>query len=242
MVPKGQYESVFTNEQEDLLILEIYKYVENYTYATTDPTAMARDIIEMRDDEGALIFYDSRLAGKDNIVNFETLKKRIQRIRDGWKKQLAPHMRGYLVEGLYAQAKNAKNSPASLKAAMEVIDPPKVESDETKPALPPRVAAILQQNPVGTTIIIGEGARASGEGDAGHECVDTVHPVAAGQQTESDRQQDTTFETLPSGHDTVVYGVHEGGDTSQGYPVSDTEMASEDTVDNDSRGDLDASE
>ena len=133
-----------------------------------------------------------------------------------------------LIEATYQQALKAKDNPTAFKTAASVIMPQVSDNDGTKPALSSRTIAILQREPVETNIHIGQGNVAEGLGDKGHEGADRVHPVADGQR------QDITFETLPSGHDTVVYGVHEGGDSAQGSAVPDTEVPPQDPVDNDS--------
>lgn len=227
---------IINDEMMGQLAAEVYEYVKSGTLSEKKVIGVSRELIEKRNDEGQLIFYDVRAEGTDKAIGLDTMISRIRIIIQNWKKYLGPFMETLLIEAAYKHATKAKDSPASFKIADSVITPPESDSSESKPALPPRVAAILQNNPVGTIIIIGKDNGTRGLGEAGHERTDTVHPVA------TEQGQDTAPEVVPCGHDKPVHGLHEGGDTPERYTVPDTEMAPEDTDSDDSGGDMGTSQ
>lgn len=220
----------------DRLIVEVYEYVKKGTLSVKKVMGVSRELIEKRDDEGQLIFYDVRVEGKDKPIGVDSMISRVRIIVQNWKKYIGPLMETLLIEAAYKHVAKAKDSPASFKIAASVIMPPESDSDEDKPALPPRVAAVLQNNPVGTTIIIGKDNGAYGPGEKGHECADTVHHLADGQCEVS------PTEMVSSGHDKAVHGVHEGGDTPERSSVPDTEVPPENPVDNNGWDDMDIAE
>lgn len=230
------FEPIINDEMMGQLAAEVYEYVKKGTLSKLKVIGVARELIEKRDDKGQLIFYDVRVEGKDKPIGLDTMISRIRIIIQNWKKYLGPFMETLLIEAAYKHATKAKDSPASFKIAASVIMPPESDSGESKPALPPGVAAILQNNPVGTTIIIGKDNGTRGLGEAGHERADTVHPVA------TEQGQDIAPEVVPRGHDKPVHGVHEGGNTTERYTVPDTAMAPEDTNSDDSGGDMGTSQ
>ena len=226
----AEYQKAISDEQFDLIVLEVYEYVKSGKLSKMRVKGVARELVTRRDEDGELIFYDARCKGERIPVVEATMYDRVKSIVVNWRKYIAPLMETLLIEATYQQALKAKDNPTSFKTAAEMIVPKDSGADEDKPALPPRVVAILQQAPVGTTIVIGAHNDAQGTGDTGHERPDTVHSLADGQR------QDTTIETIPSGHDKSVHGVHEGDDTAQGSAVPDTPVPLENAVDNDSRG------
>jgi hypothetical protein len=193
---------------------------------------VAREICEMKDDDGELEFYDIRYGDEKRKLNLDTVIGRIRIIVKDWKKYLAPLMETLVLEAAYKHAELGKKNVTSFKAAAELIMPKERADDGDKITVPPRVAAILQSNPVDTTIIIGKGNGAERTGHQGYERTDTVHPMADGQR------EDTPVGTLSPEHDTVVYGLSEGEDTTEGSSVPDTTVSLEDSVDNDSRDDM----
>lgn len=230
------FKPAFSDEMLDQMILDVYEHVKAGTLSKLKVIGVSREMIEKRDDKGDLVYYDIRVEGKEKPIVLDTMIGRIRIYIKDWKKYLAPLMEPLLLEAAYQHAVKSKDSTASFKTAAEMIMPKEHDDDGTKFALPPGVAAILQNHPVGTTIVIGQAAVAKGTGGKGHECPDTVHPLADGQR------QDTPVAVVSSGHDKSVRGVHEGGDTAQRCVVPDTEMASEDTIDDNGGVDLDTPE
>ena len=226
----AEFQPAISDEMFDQLVVDLYEYVKAGTLSKLKVIGVSRELIVKRDDDGNLAYYDIRREGKDTPIHLDTMIGRIRIIVQSWKKYLAPMMEPLLLEAAYQHAVKSKDSTASFKTASELIMPKESADDGNKPAVSPRVAAILQQNPMGTTIIIGEDRHANGLGEAGYERPDTVHPVADGQR------ENTTIETIPSGHDKSVHGVHEGDDTAQGSALPDTPVPLENAVDNDSRG------
>ena len=220
------FQPAFSEEHMNMLVLEVYEYVKNGTLSKLKVIGVARELIEKREN-GELIFYDIRVEGEKKPIHLDTMIGRIRIIIQNWKVYIAPLMETLLIEAAYKHAVKAKDSPASFKTAASVIMPERSGDNGNKPPLSPGAVAILQQNPVGTTIHLGKDAYLAREGDSGHECLDTGNIMADGQR------QDITPEALPIGHGKAIHGVREGGDTAQGSPVPDTEVPSEDPVDND---------
>ena len=135
-------------------------------------------------------------------------------------------METLVLEAAYQHALKARDNVTSFKAVSELVMPKESGDDEDKLAVPPRVANILQQNPMGTIINIGKDNGTERPGDEGHQCTDTVHPLADG------RGEDTTAGTVPFRYVEPVYGLCEGDDTTKRPFIPDTEMASEDSADN----------
>jgi hypothetical protein len=226
----AEFQSAFSDEMLEQLVVDVYEHVKAGTLSVKKVIGVSRDLIAKRDDDGNLVYYDIRCEDKDTPINLDTMIGRIRNIVKDWKIYIAPLMETLVLEAVYQHALKASSSTQSFKAASDLIMPKESADDGNKPPVSPRVAAILQQNPVGTTIVIGKDCHANRLGEAGHERPDTVHPVADGQR------QDTTIEAIPPGHDKPIHGVYEGDDTAQGSAVPDTPVSFEDTVDNDSRG------
>lgn len=230
------FEPSISNEMFNQLVLDIYEYVQSGTLSKKRVMGVTRELLDKRDDDGNLVYWDVRQEVKYTPLKFDAMYQRINRIVRDWRKYLAPLMEPYILEATFQHALKAKDNVTSFKAAAEVIMPKEKSNDGSKLALPSRVAAILQQSPVGTTIIIGEAAATKGTGDKGHAGADRVHPVADGQQ------ENTPVEVVSHRDDKPVHGMSAGEDTAQGNLISDTTVPSEDPVDNDGGAGLETSE
>ena len=234
----ADFQPVFSEEMLEQVVLDVYEYVKSGTLSAKKVIGVSREMIAKRDDEGNLVYYNIRVEGKEKPILLDTMIGRIRIIVQDWKKYIAPLMETLVLEAAYQHAVKAKVNVASFKAASEMIMPKESVDDGTPPALSPGVAAILQQSPVGTTIIIGQGSSAQGTGNKGHEGADRVHPVADGHKNTGQGTEDTPVEVVPSGNGELVHAVHEGRDTAEGSALSDTPIPSEDSVDNDSGDDM----
>jgi len=232
----ANFEPAFSDEMAEQIVLDVYEYVKAGELSVKKVIGVSREMIEKRDDEGNLVYYDIRVEGKDKPIILDTMIGRIRIIVAEWKKYVAPLMQTMVLEAVYQHALKGKDNVASFKAASEMIMSKESADDGDKLAVPPSVNAILQSAPVGTTIIIGQDCLAQGVGDKGHEGADRVHPMAHGQR------QETPAEAIPCGHDKPVHGMSKGGNTSQGSLVPDTPLPPEDAVDNDSGDDMGVTE
>ncbi len=223
----ADFEPALSGEMVDQLVLDVYEHVKAGTLSKLKQMGVAREMIAKRDEDGDLIYYDIRLKGQKEPIVLGTMIERIRIIIKGWKKYLAPLMETLVLEAAYSHALKARENVTSFKAVSELIMPKGSDADEDKIAVPPRVANILQQNPVGTIINIGKDNGTERPGDEGHQCADTVHPLANG------RGEDITAEAVSLRDVEPVFGLCEGDDTAERYIVPDTEMAPEDPVDND---------
>ena len=228
----ADFQPAFSDEMLDQLVLDVYEYVKAGTLSELKVIGVAKQLIAKRDDDDNLVYYDIRKDNKDTPIVLDTMIGRIRIIVKDWKIYIAPLMETLVLEAVYKHATKAKENVTSFKAAAEMIMPKERAEDGNKPAVSPRVAAILQQSPVGTTIVIGKDCLAEGTGNKGHEGADRVHPLADGQR------EDTPVEAVPSGHDKAVHGVPEGHDTAQGSALPDTPVPPEDAVDNDGRDNM----
>ena len=224
----GNFEPAFSKEMIDQLVVDMYEHVKAGTLSELKDMGVAKECIAKRDDEDNLVYYDIRFPDEQREINLNTMIGRVREIRKNWKKYFAPKMEALMLEAMYQHALKAGTYVSSFKAASEMIMPKEDADDGNKPALSPGVSAILQQNPVGTTIVIGQDSNAKRTGDKGHARADRVHPLAHGHR------EDTPAETVSSGHDKPIHGVSEGDDTPQRNSISNTEVSPEDTVDNDS--------
>ena len=231
-------EPVFSEEMLDQVVLDVFEYVKVGGLSAKKVIGVSREMIAKCDDDGNLVYYDIRVEGKETPILLDTMIGRIRTIVQSWKKYIAPLMETLVLEAAYQHALKAKDNVTSFKAAAEMIMPKESVDDGTPPALSPRVAAILQQSPVGTTIVIGQGSSAQGVGDKGHEGADRVHPVADRHKDTGQGSEDTPVEMVPSGNGEFVHAVHEGRDITEGSALPDTPVPSEDSVDNDSRDDM----
>ena len=231
----ADFQSAVSPEQFDRLVIEVYEHVKEGTLSKNKVIGVAKELIKMRDEDGELVFYDFRVEDEKKPIVLDTMIGRIRIIVQNWKKYLGPLMQTLLVEAAYKHATKAKENVTSFKAVSELIAP-KEESDETELVLPPSAEAIRKRATVATRITIGKGAVAQGTGNNGHECADTVHLVADGQQ------EDITVEVVSFGDDKPVHGVYEGSDTPERPFIPDTSVAPEDADSDDSGADLDASE
>ena len=232
------FQSVFSEEMLDQVVLDVYEYVKARALSEKKVIGVSREMIAKRDDEGNLVYYNISVEGKDTPILLDTMIGRIRIIVQDWKKYVAPLMETLVIEAAYQHAKKAADNVTSFKAAAEMIMPKESVDDGITPALSPGVAAILQQSPVGTTIIIGQGSSAQGTGDKGHEGADRVHPVADGHKDTRQGTEDTPVEVVPSGNGGLVHAVHEGRNTTEGSALPDTPVSPEDSIDNDSGDDM----
>ena len=230
---RGNFIPAFSDEMFEQITLDVYEYVKSGTLSKKKVIGIANEMIEKRDDEGNLVYYDIRCKDEKKPILLTTMIGRIRLIIQDWKKYVAPLMQPLLLEAVYQHVTKAKDSTQSFKVASDMIMPKESADDGNKLTLSPGALTILQQNPVGTTIAIGQGGGLERTGDTRYERPHTVHPVADGQR------QDTAIEAIPSEHDKPIHGVPEGDDTAQRDIVSDTPLPPEDTVDNDSGGDMD---
>jgi len=228
----AEFEPAFSDEMLEQMVLDVYEHVKAGTLSKLKVIGVSREMIAKRDDEGDLVYYDIRVEGKEKPIVLDTMIGRIRIYIKDWKKYLAPLMEPLLLEAAYQHAVKSKESTASFKTAAEMIMPKVSADDGTKPAISPGVSAILQNNPVGTTIVIGQDSGIEGTGDKGHECADTVHLVADGCEGAGESAEDTPAEVVPPGNGGIVHEVHEGGDTTEGSALSYSEIPSEDSVDN----------
>lgn len=233
---RGDFTPAFSDEMFDQIVVDVYEYIKSGTLSEKKVLGVATEMIAKRDDVGNLIYRDIRFQDEERPIKLNTMIGRIRLIVQDWKKYLAPMMEPLLLEAVYKHAAKAKDSTQSFKVASDMIMPKESADDGNKPALPPRVAAILQQNPVGTTIVIGEAAAVEGTGDNGHAGANRVHPVADGQQ------ENPPVGVVPSADDKLIHGLFEWDDTAQGDTISITSIPSEDPVDNDGGDDLDSIE
>lgn len=232
------FEPIINEEMHNQLVLDIYEYIKAGTLSEKKVIGVSREMIEKRDDKGSFVYYDVRVEGNEKPIGLDTMIGRIRIIINDWKKYIAPLMRTLVLEAAYQHALKSKDNVTSFKAVSELVMPEESGADEDKLAVPPRVANILQRNPVGTTINIGKDNGATGVGDKGHECADTVHPLADGHQGVGQDTEDTPAEVVSLRDDRTVYEVHEGGDTAEGSIVSDTPIPPEDSVDNNGWDDM----
>lgn len=227
----SEAQKAITDEQFDQIVLEVYEYVKSGKLSEMRVKGVARELVKKLDDDGKLMFTDARYPGEGRPIKEDTMYERVKSVVVNWRKYVAPLMETLLIEAAYQQARKAKENPAAFKTAASVIMPLE-RTDDNKPAISPGAVTILQRPGMGTAVCVGQGARVESVRDEGHECPDTVHPVADGQR------EDITVEVVSLGHDKSVYGVHEGADTPTRPIVPDTEMAPEDTVDDDGGADI----
>ena len=225
---RGNFDPAFSEEMKEQVTLDVYEHVKSGTLSKNKVIGVAKEMINKRDDEGNLVYYDIRCKDEKKPILLTTMIGRIRLIVQDWKKYVAPLMQPLLLEAVYQHVTKAKDSTQSFKVASDMIMPKESASDGDKLTLPPSVNAILQQAPVGTTIVIGADCAIEGIRDTRYERPHTVHPLADGQR------QDTAIEAVPHEHDKPVHGVSEGDDTAQGDTVPAASVPSEDTVDNDS--------
>ena len=220
---RGNFDPAFSEEMKEQVTLDVYEYVKSGTLSKKKVIGIANEMIEKRDDEGNLVYYDIRIEGNKEPIKLTTMIGRIRLIIQDWKKNVAPLMQPLQIEAVYQHVTKAKDSTQSFKVASDMIMPKESADDGNKLTLPPSVAAILQQNPVGTTIVIGTDSTAQGTGDTRYERPHTVHPVA------DEQRQDIAIEAVPCGHDRTLHGVPEGDDTAQGDTIPVASVPSEDT-------------
>jgi hypothetical protein len=218
---EGNFQPAISEEQDELLRLEMMKYVRNGKLSKIGVKGMCRELLELKDENGDYIFYDIRY-DKSHKGSLEALRFRAKRYRDNWKKYLLDDVKILLPEAIYAQADAAKKSPASLKAVMEAVKEPDDKPEDNRRALPPVFVGILRPGTVVTNIPFGQDGRIESVRDKGYECPNTGYFIPDGQQA------DSPAEVVPLGHDKPVHGVLQGADTAEGSAVSDTEVSSED--------------
>ncbi len=234
----ANFDPAFSGEMLDQMVLDVYEYVKAGMLSEKKVIGVSREMIEKRDD-GRLVYYDIRVEGNEKPIGLDTMIGRIRIIVNDWKKYIAPLLKTLVLEAAYQHAVRAKDNVASFKAVSELVMPKESGDDEDKLAVPPRVSAILQQNPVGTTINIGKDNGVEGVGDKGYERIDTMHPLADGDGLEDKSEsQSISAEVVSFGDDRPVHEVHEGADTAEGSVVSDTPVSFEDTVDNNGWDDM----
>ena len=158
----------FSDEMKEQITLDVYEYVKARTLSELKVIGVSREMIDKRDDEGNLIYYDIR-KGKDAPIKLDTMIGRIRIIVQDWKKYIAPLMETMVLEATYQHAKKASDNVTSFKAAAEMIMPKESADDGDKLTVSPRTLAILQQSPVGTNIYLGQGTPVERVGDKGHE-------------------------------------------------------------------------
>ena len=222
----ADFQPAFSDEMIDQLVVDMYEHVKAGTLSKLKDMGVARECIAKRDDDGNLVYYDIRFPGEYREINLNTMIGRVREIRKNWKKYFAPQMEALMLEAVYQHALKSASSTQSFKAAAELIMPKESGDDEDKLPIPPRVAAILQDRPVGTIINIGKDNGTERPGDEGHQCTNTMHPLANGQG------EDTTAGAVPFRYVEPVCSLREGDDTAERYIVPDTEMAPEDSADN----------
>ena len=220
-----------SERQRDRLVIEIQNLMEEGKFGKLGQKGSARELRESKEEDGSWTFWDFK-HGPDVQIGQYAMEGRVSRIVANWKKYLLENMKYYLIQAAYDQAKNASKSPVALKTVSDFIGMNKNDEKDTKLTLPRKFDSILQRGRVGVAIRIGKDNGTSGTGNTGHECSNTVHIVADGQQA------DIAVEAVSSGHDPVIYGYDTVGDIPEGIAVPDTEGSPEDAVDNDSGADL----
>lgn len=218
--------------QNERLVLELQTMLEEGRLSKLRGKGATRLLLELKNDDGTYVFYDV-LKGPYIQCPFQTLEKRISRIVTGWKKYLTNPIKYLLIEAAYEQAKNAKKSPTALKTVSDLIGFNEDDEQEVKPPVSRGTDAILRRAGVVKTNAVRKIAGAKGTGDKRPERADTVHIVAHGQE------ENPSLETVSCADDKSLYVVYSLGDCTEGTVVSDTEGALEDTVDNDSRANMD---
>jgi len=221
-----------SDEQKELIDSYLCELNRTGKFHSTSARQIAADLLEKHEAE--LIN-----TATGNPYDERTIRKYIESFVDNWLSDGRAFTRGVTKKLMYAAdqlADEAVKNPQAYKVLADKFAPLKHDERTDKPAVSPVVVGILQQPDMETTICIGQDALAARIGHQGHECLNPGDSVADGQQ------EIPAPKALPRGHDTPVRGVHDGEDTPQGSPVSDTPVSPEDPVDNDGGGDLDASE
>ena len=203
----------------------------------TSVRQMARELRATSQD-GVLVLLNPKTGA---LFGERSVRDYIQHFIDHWRGTDGAYNREikrFLMQAAFDIAKDMKSNSQLAKIMFDKFMPDGERSGDngTKSPLSPGAVAILQQNPMGTRIYLGQGEYVEGVGDKGHERSDTGDIVADGQR------QDIIPEALPVEYDKAIHGVHKGGDTTQGSPLSATEVPYEDSVDNDSGGDMGSTE
>jgi len=229
---QGRFEPLFTDEQDDRFLAEITKCARRGELSSLGNKGCIEKIIDMKDEDGNLVFYDARGDNPDKTkpANYDAARSRFGKVIQDWRKEIAPRLKGQLIEAVVAQVDNAKNSPASLKAVASIIEPEidqkegvniaVIISDKLKTLLCELDTVPLRAIP--ETIGAGEDSVHAGIGDKGYALSLPSHIGTPGC---------TPGEEVPFPDDGVVH-VDSGDESLQGSPVSCATRVSENDIDN----------